>query len=105
MNTIAKTGTATTALLLALLAGACGAEDATRADEHTTVVPGAEWAGATDSRGPAGGESIGRHPRKCRMSPDAVERWTRAGEPEMPCLVDGYESTHHYGDDRRQPVR
>jgi hypothetical protein len=34
-----------------------------------------------------------------------VERWIRAGEPELPCLVDGYQSTHHYGDDRRQPVR
>ena len=104
MNTIQKTGTATTALLLALLAGACGGEDGTRADEHPVVVPGAGPAGATKAQSQTGPDSLGRHPRKCRMSPDAIEGWIRTGEP-LPCQVGGYESTHHYGDDRRQPVR
>jgi hypothetical protein len=105
MNTIQKLGTATSAMLLALLAGACGAEDGTAPEEHIAVAPEAGPASASQSQLGTEGDSAGRHLRRCRMSADAVERWIRAGEPVLSCRVDGNVSEHQYGDDRRQPAR
>lgn len=98
MNTIIKTGTATTTLLLALSMAACGNDTAT--GDHPKLVPGAGPAGAV----PVPGSTPALHrTRMCTLSPDAIERWTRDGEP-LPCVVARNRSARHYGDDHRAHI-
>jgi hypothetical protein len=72
MNTILKTGTASTALLL------------------TLVAPGAALA---SSAAPS---------RECRVSPTLVDQWARHGQPLPPCVVNHNLLTQHFGDDHRK---
>jgi hypothetical protein len=77
MNTIAKTGTAATALLLALLTGVSGS---------------------------AAGNSSPQPTEECHISPTLVEQWVRAGQPLPPCVREHNLAVRHYADDRR-PTR
>jgi hypothetical protein len=101
MNTMLKTGTASTAAVLALLLGACG--DQTTAEDGPNVKAGAGPAGATTAQRHTAEANPASPRRRCRMSPVAVERWIRLGEP-LPCTVDNRKRSRHYGDDRRLPA-
>jgi hypothetical protein len=80
MNTILKTGTAMTALLLALLAPAGGAASARPAPDPIRA------AGLVE---------------ECRQSPTLVEQWARHGEPLPPCVIQHNLQARHFADDRR----
>ena len=80
MNTILKTGAATTAILLALL------------------TPG----GATASARPAPEPAPRTSPvEECRQSPTLVEQWVRHGQPLPPCVIEHNLQARTFADDRR----
>ena len=80
MNTILKTGAATTAVLLALLA------------------PGDATAIARPAPDPIRAAGL---VQECRQSPTLVEQWVRHGEPLPPCVIQRNLLTRRFADDRR----
>jgi hypothetical protein len=102
MNTILKTGTATTLLLLALVTAGC-ADDTVAADAHSVGVAAEPVAAPANAARPTPGASLRRYD-SCRLTKAEFMAWIAAGIPQKGCVVDGYRRPTSFGDDRRQPA-
>ena len=102
MKTILKATTASTALLLALVTGACGND--TDARDPGGAEPREEPAAAVPNGGTGVTRTPLRHYDSCRMTKAEFMTWIAAGTPQKNCVVDGYRPAVRSGDDRRRPV-
>jgi hypothetical protein len=100
MNTILKSGTVTTALLLAI--SACGTDQHTAHDDAPAVRSAAQ--SAQDSYVSSllqRARSVAARPRECRISPALVDAWAQYGQALPRCAHNHNLRTHHVADDRR----
>jgi hypothetical protein len=100
VNTILKTGTVTTALLLAI--SACGAEKPAAHHDAPDVRAAAQSAQESYvSSLVERARAAAVRPRECRVSPTLVDASARSGQQLPACATNHNFRTHHFADDRR----